>query len=94
MQNSDGEEWQEVGEKHPADGVVAHSYKWFRHSDRSEIVIWSDVAEGGRYYDVGEDTEYVVEVYDSTGDIIDGDSFETREAAESDARDKMAQYPA
>jgi hypothetical protein len=85
--------WEELEEPHPESGVVAKSYRRFQHTDGSEIIIWSDVTEDATDYTVEEADEYAVELYDGTGEYIEGDSFETREAAENAAHEALKKFP-
>lgn len=85
--------WEVSEETHPEHGVVAYSYKWFQHTDGSEIIIWSGVEEDAIDYTVDEEDEYAVEVYNEVGEYIEGNSFETKEEAEEAATDAMKRFP-
>lgn len=74
---------------HPESGVVAQSHSWFVSivDESKEVIIWSDIEEGGIYGEPDEDDEFAVELHD--GDNIEGWFFENEEPAVDKAEDVM-----
>lgn len=85
--------WAEVETPHPESGVVAYSQSRYQHPAGYEIVLWSDVEEDASDYSVGSDDEYALEVYDGSGEYVQGQSFETLEQAEEAVREAMNWFP-
>jgi murein endopeptidase len=85
--------WNKTEEDHPDDGVMAHTHSRYLHSSGLEVDIWSEVAEKGRDYTVDQSDKYAVEVYGTDGSYIEGESFETEQAAMTAASEAMERFP-